>query len=33
MASRETGMEINAEKIEYCVWTSLETSKQDKITT
>jgi hypothetical protein len=26
-------MEINAEQIEYRVWTFLETSKQDEITT
>jgi hypothetical protein len=31
-ASKEIGMEINGEKIEYCVWICLEIGKQDEIT-
>jgi hypothetical protein len=31
--SKETGLEVNAEKRKYSIWSCLETRMQDKITT
>jgi hypothetical protein len=33
VASKETGLEANAEKTKYCIWSRLEIRIQDKITT
>jgi hypothetical protein len=33
VASKENGLEVSAEKTEYCIWSCLETRMQDKITT